>query len=388
MPKKSSGPSSRGRTPHIQAERLPAEAPPDPQPRQAYILGYDSHAIWHDYQLLWRETDWIAQLGAKFDVTLQRLFDARVALADAIHVNVFNELSRVIDDLVKMGGDVEVEDIEKRRKWVADHLGPRLAGFIKPRSPNPPGIGVWRRLRTLVDQAFVAGSHLGRWYRFGSALGSYRLELYDLSANAVVNTADSANWPGIGQIIRAARSLPNQDIARISALDSMIRLVPLFESHGQSAYIREYLAVSDWMHCKQTSKSHSLPITTTMPELVDSLNDEIHKAFRRFPHGPETAQGPPPQDLPEWDKENLRLLWKGEVVRKVKFDGEDIILILDSFHELGWPRRSLNPLPGFPENRVPKLESAIDSLNSKLKMLRFHTEKKCTEIWWEPIQPD
>ena len=94
------------------------------------------------------------------------------------------------------------------------------------------------------------------------------------------------------------------------------------------------------------------------------------------------------EDVPEWDKENLRLRWKGEVVRKVKFDGDDIILILDSFHELEWRTRIPNPLTGPPEKRDQKLQSAIDSLNSNLKMLRFHTAKNCTEIWWEPIQPD
>jgi hypothetical protein len=97
---------------------------------------------------------------------------------------------------------------------------------------------------------------------------------------------------------------------------------------------------------------------------------------------------PPRQDLPEWDKENLLLRWKGEVVRKVKFDAHDIIVILDSFRELEWRRMIPNPLTGPSANREEKLKSAIDSLNRKLKMLRFHTAKNCTEIWWEPIQLD
>jgi hypothetical protein len=100
------------------------------------------------------------------------------------------------------------------------------------------------------------------------------------------------------------------------------------------------------------------------------------------------VEEPPRQDLPEWDKENLRLRWKGEVVRTVRCDAAVIIVILDSFQELEWRLRIPNPLTGPPENREEKLNSAIDSLNRKLKMLRFHTEKNCTEIWWEPIQRD
>jgi hypothetical protein len=116
---------------------------------------------------------------------------------------------------------------------------------------------------------------------------------------------------------------------------------------------------------------------------------ETERSPTTAPSSPLPAQmmgkEPPRQDLPEWDKENLRLRWKDEVVRTIRCDADDVILILDSFHEQGWPQRILNPLPGPPENREEKLNSAISSLNHKLKMLRFHTARNCKEIWWEPI---
>ncbi len=89
------------------------------------------------------------------------------------------------------------------------------------------------------------------------------------------------------------------------------------------------------------------------------------------------ASAEPPQNLkPSWDRLNGRLRLGIRVIKRVRSirQAKNVVLILDSFEDLGWPERVDDPLPSHPDiDRVERLYEAVKSLNDRLKLIRFST---------------
>jgi hypothetical protein len=72
-------------------------------------------------------------------------------------------------------------------------------------------------------------------------------------------------------------------------------------------------------------------------------------------------------------------------IRSLK-QAKNVVLILDSFEELGWPERVDDPLPGGSGiDRVERLYEAVKSLNDRLKLIRFSKVGEC--VGWAHSDP-
>lgn len=85
--------------------------------------------------------------------------------------------------------------------------------------------------------------------------------------------------------------------------------------------------------------------------------------------------------LPVWEADCGRLKLGEVVVRKVRKlrTPTNVEKILDAFTAAGWPTSIPNPLG----NDAQQLHEAVQSLNTGLFVLRFHSQEGGRSIWWE-----
>jgi hypothetical protein len=380
----------RARDKWVGARKPTPPTKPIPKPLAAYRLGLLSNSLgmWHKVFF------YVPEDRSTWDgvpLSVDQLREARLVLSDEIYPDIRAALDRVLDDL----DDIALTLLKARQKTGA-YQG------VKFGTRRAPGVEQWHELRLLADRALPRHHLLRPWFNYGAAAGAYQLALYDHKP-LPGPFDDLERLPDILPLVQQAGVLPDAHVRQIPLLHSLVDTVYTLTNAGQSAFLHRFIKRNRGAWGFSVERVDNLSVNRVGFILDDHVQHGLEhlepdpllsvattpvSGSRAISYGPETAQEPPRQDLPEWDKENLRLRWKGEVVRKIRCDASDIILILDSFHELGWRRRIPNPLTGPPANREQKLDSAIDSLKCKLKMLLFHTARNCREIWWEPIQPD
>jgi hypothetical protein len=85
-----------------------------------------------------------------------------------------------------------------------------------------------------------------------------------------------------------------------------------------------------------------------------------------------------PRTTPRWDRAT-GVLWFGKrKVRRVARLKSNIALILDTFEQQGWPSHIENPL----SRGAVQLHDSIRSLNTGLKVVRFHADGAAAGIRW------
>jgi len=85
--------------------------------------------------------------------------------------------------------------------------------------------------------------------------------------------------------------------------------------------------------------------------------------------------------IPDWDPDTGKLVFEGEIVRKVSGRAENVRIVLGSFQELGWPSLIDNPLPGGADSN--KLRETIRTLNKGLSVIRFYADGKAKGVLWQ-----
>ena len=87
----------------------------------------------------------------------------------------------------------------------------------------------------------------------------------------------------------------------------------------------------------------------------------------------------------QWNKEHGELRLNGEVIRKVRVVmATNVVGILDSFQECGWPTHMDNPLPSSADEN--RLRETLKTLNKGLKRIHFYADGTGEGIRWEAIQ--
>lgn len=87
--------------------------------------------------------------------------------------------------------------------------------------------------------------------------------------------------------------------------------------------------------------------------------------------------------FPVWNKETRTLTFEGKLARKVSSPkATNVIKILDTFHEDGWPQRVDSPFP--PDETT--LRDSIKSLNSSISGLEFRADGTGEGIEWLPVR--
>jgi hypothetical protein len=84
---------------------------------------------------------------------------------------------------------------------------------------------------------------------------------------------------------------------------------------------------------------------------------------------------------PSWDRSKGELSFDGETVRRIRCIGvaKNVVLVLDTFQELGWPDRVDSPLS--PDRQ--KHHATISSLNTDLSRIRFGSDGEGKGFIWE-----
>ena len=97
----------------------------------------------------------------------------------------------------------------------------------------------------------------------------------------------------------------------------------------------------------------------------------------------------PPSVLPRWIKPKGEVWFRGVVVRRIArpLQAKKIVIILDVFEELGWPRQIDDPVTSGPHNAARR--RVIESLNKGLTDIHFICVGDGERFGWEerPVKP-
>lgn len=139
---------------------------------------------------------------------------------------------------------------------------------------------------------------------------------------------------------------------------------------------REYGTAGMWVQAKgvplelaivQVAKATNLMTAATEKWLLRELGHE--------------RSVPQPDDRPVWKADTGELYFRGQPVRRVRVNRRpsNIQKILHAFQQAGWPSRVANPLGDDPD----KLRQTLYSLNERLKVLRFSSQKGGRTVTWK-----
>ncbi|MFM8531547.1 MAG: hypothetical protein ACKOD2_18105 [Ilumatobacteraceae bacterium] len=87
--------------------------------------------------------------------------------------------------------------------------------------------------------------------------------------------------------------------------------------------------------------------------------------------------------VPSWHKGLGELRYRGEVIRAVKPEAENLRTILDAFELDGWPSEIYDPLR--PDEKSDRRRRAVGTLNNGLRGIRFSSTGGGRRIAWKPV---
>ena len=88
--------------------------------------------------------------------------------------------------------------------------------------------------------------------------------------------------------------------------------------------------------------------------------------------------------VPVWSRQQLVLTWTDLLVKRLRRDSVNQILLLDAFEEEHWPASIDDPLPGAAEDRVERLRDTLRRLNRGQRQARLHfamDDSACRVEW-------
>ncbi len=101
----------------------------------------------------------------------------------------------------------------------------------------------------------------------------------------------------------------------------------------------------------------------------------------RAAHGEESLP-----DVPFWDAENWRLLFRGVLLKEFVRVAPEQTRILEVFQEQGWRGLIDDPLLRDPEvDARERLRNTVRDLNKGQKLIHFFTRRDATAVGWREI---
>ena len=113
------------------------------------------------------------------------------------------------------------------------------------------------------------------------------------------------------------------------------------------------------------NKLHLTPIA----DVLEFVRGEAGKDSERF------------EENPSWDCDKGELSFRGQVVRTVSGQANNIRTLLDAFQEMNWPARIDDPLPG--GKNQARVNDTCGRLNDNLRALRFFGDGSGAGFAWE-----
>lgn len=318
-------------------------------------------------------------------MALEQFGAARVALAAEIYPNVFGEMRHVINDLNQM------------TKGLLDALraGTGYAN-VNFDSRHAPGKSFWEKLRSLADLALGPDHELRSFFEFGASLGGFQLKLWEENVGAIFRIEDLRRFyrrldagepdtplPDIRPLVLSALRLPEEVSRQIPQVRSLIELASELNGPGQDHFLKQLL----WKHpdlCQLLAAGNEVD-SSILARLTDSLDTLVQDGLRNMIINKKQRIRLEHKPKPSWNSDSNKLYFDGVLIRKLGGNAKVIRIILDAFEEEGWTEVIDNPLPGNIDAR--SLRDVTNSLNDKVKLIRFRPLKKDTEVLWEAREP-
>jgi hypothetical protein len=196
--------------------------PPDRRPLAAFRLGYLSRCLRAGQIHFWKYGGPECWSSNYVPVTLQRLGEARINIANEIDPNVFQELRLVLAAIIE-------EHSEIQKAWATSKVyqSERLG------SPLTPGLRSWRDLCSLADLALAEGGAHQRLSAFGAALGEYQLQVRE--------DGPYSPPPDIRPVVACAQPLDPEHVRLSPQLEAILRCAPSLVELGDVGFLREVL---------------------------------------------------------------------------------------------------------------------------------------------------
>jgi hypothetical protein len=134
-----------------------------------------------------------------------------------------------------------------------------------------------------------------------------------------------------------------------------------------------------WMRLNRVSEVRAIL------ELAQRLNFLAEADFQWLARetGEESLPAPPVSPKPSWNSDRCELFFEGAVIRKIRGRSvaTNLVMILDSFQQQGWPDRIDYPFSGIRDPQ--RLREAVATLNEGVTAIRFRCDGSSAGILWE-----
>jgi len=348
-------------------------AGPPSRPLAAYRLGLLSRtfSIHHGLFQQFPESDYGTAEGVSF--AIEQMTDSLVTLANDIPVNVYSELRELLGIQSQQWDAVCVmvwEHHESARPWDTS----LVATAQQPIRPD---------LKQLADLALESVTACRGWYDLGGSLGDYMVQVHD---------HDEGPVPSATALVTTVRALPVANVAVLS------RVVELSEKQPdlcpRSLLTQAVLSADEAARWEVFRADADAYVVSRVLLKLDAIVQNELRGITTVPAGAGTDQATN-HVVPQWNKETGELRWKGQVVRRVVQRAVNIIAILNTFEEQGWPVKIKDPLAQEIDSKVTakpqqaanlwRLHDTIKSLNHGLEVLRFHADGASEGVYWQVL---
>ncbi len=334
-----------------------------PKPLAAYRLGLNGRTLpmWRGLFLEWagdHDTDQGVWL------TFAQLNEAVTRLADYLPLLTYERLRPLLREQQKRWTAILYE------LWASSEAArsPDPATLEKAASDSPPD------LLELAERAGAGLADFNTWYELGCAVGECQLRLYR-------NLEGPLPLPWLLRILKAAHSLPPDQLRRVPVLEAAAELAVSLPELGPVAYLTKVVAL--------TRPGTDVGFGSRSPQF------EMERLLQAFDSGLQAALGTfedVVEDLgkdrkPHWGKDMGELYLGQRVLRRISSTAKakNVVRVLDAFEEESWVPRIDDPLPreGDQVSDQQRLHETIRSLNTGLAMIRFEADGSGEGIRWK-----
>jgi len=333
-------------------------------PLAAYRLGLlsETFRMWRDLFLRMPEFEEGTAQGVW--LLFEQMNEAVLTLIRDIPVNVYSELRPLLQ--------------RRREFWVSivnmvwdffEHDQPWNSELIQ-RAKTEPHLNLCN-----LAKAACSGLSDKKWCELGSAIGSLQTTLY-YDEEGIVPLSD------VERIAEIVCSLPPDALRQVPVLLNTADLAPSVARLSPRDFLMQAVNPERAASYEMSSPHFDICVVTSLLHAYDNDIQAGLRGIRVSVEDHATNEKKSNTLKPEWNREIGELRFNNEVVRKVKTSvAKCVVLILDSFQELGWPRRIDSPLDPDPV----RFHDAIASLNERLTKICFSADGSGKGIRWDLV---
>jgi hypothetical protein len=317
-------------------------------------------AHWVDLFLRFPEPEW--GCGLEIHFAIEQMNGAVIALVDELPGNVYSELRRLLQKIEGFWGRVtKAGEGEKGLDCAAVEFS---GGFLSS-------------ITFFLEPALASRPELNCWFKFGSAIGQYHLELNKVP--------DSTHLPTFRGVVDACRQLPGEHIRLIPEIRALASPAVRLKRGSPVPLLRR--AFKEAQNPLANDITDPCMDLCTLRGALFRLDDAVQNGITRLPRlgsAPCKRKDSVSCLKPIWVKQR-RDFWIGElrmgdvVAKRVRPTATRVIQLLDAFQSAGWKNPIGYPFPGQFDSQL--LHETIRSTNNRLFGIRFGSDGLAKPIW-------